>query len=131
MLLRHAGGGVSVVECSYEARRIPDPFPEALVEIEGDAGSIVTLPGSRARVTAGSLVWEEGIGAPLLPWTSRPWHVSQEGAYGACRHFLERLRAGEPAETSGADNLRSYALVDAAYRAAETGRAVAPRVRET
>jgi predicted dehydrogenase len=53
--------------------------------------------------------------------------VSQEGAYGACRHFLERFRAGAPAETSGRDNLRSFALVEAAYRAAETGAAVSPR----
>jgi predicted dehydrogenase len=129
MLLRHASGATSVVECTYEARRIPDVFPETIVELEGDAGSIVTLPGCRARVTSTTLVWEEDIGAPLMPWTTRPWHVSQEGAYAACRHFLARLRAGLPAETSGADNLASFALVDAAYRAAEEGRAVAPRTR--
>jgi predicted dehydrogenase len=130
MLVRHAGGAVSVVECTYEARRSPDIFPETTVEVEGDRGSVVTLPGCWARVTSQNLVWEEDIGAPLLPWTSRPWHVSQEGAHGACRHFLARLQAGEPAETSGADNLRTFALVDAAYVAAETGRAVAPRARE-
>lgn len=129
MLLRHESGATSVVECSYEARRSPDPFPETMVELEGDRGSIVTLPGCRARVTSENLVWEEDIGAPLLPWTTRPWHVSQEGAYGACRAFLAAFRAGRPAETSGADNLRSFALVDAAYRAAETGAAVVPRRR--
>ena len=32
---------VSVVECTYEARRSPDPFPETLVEIEGPRGSII------------------------------------------------------------------------------------------
>lgn len=129
MLLRHASGATSVVDCSYEARRNPDPFPETMVEIEGDRGSIVTLPGCRARVTADNLVWEEETGAPLLPWTTRPWHVSQEGAFGACRHFLAAFRAGLPAETSGADNLRTFALVDAAYRAAATGAAEVPRVR--
>ncbi len=36
---------------------------------------------------------------------------------GACRHFLDCLRRGVPAETRGADRLRTYALVDAAYRA--------------
>lgn len=127
MLLRHESGAASVVECSYEARRNPDPFPETMVELEGDRGSVVTLPGCRARVTCENLVWEEDIGAPLLPWTTRPWHVSQEGAFGACRHFLAAFRAGMPAETSGADNLRSFALVDAAYRAAESGSAVVPR----
>jgi predicted dehydrogenase len=98
-----------------------------MLEVEGERGSIVTLPGCRARVTSGGLAWEEDIGAPLLPWTARPWHVSQEGAYGACRHFLACLQAGVPAETSGADNLRTFALVDAAYRAAASGRAETPR----
>ena len=37
MLLRHVSGAVSVVECTYESRRIPDPFPETLREIEGTA----------------------------------------------------------------------------------------------
>ena len=57
------------------------------------------------------------------PGPAHPWHVSQEGAIGACRHFLDCLQRGVPAETRGADNLRTYALVDAAYRAAaEHGR---------
>ena len=126
MLLRHTSGAVSVVECTYEARRIPDPFPETMVEIEGPNGSIVVHPGSRMTVTSNGLVWDEAIGAPLRSWTSNPWHVSQEGALGACRHFLDCLQRGVPAETNGADNLASYALVDAAYRAAAEERAVAP-----
>jgi predicted dehydrogenase len=126
MLLRHVGGAVSVVECTYEARRLPDPFPETLLEIEGGLGTLVVEPGCRMLVTQRGEQREEDIGAPLLPWTSHPWHVCQEGVLGACRHFLDRLRQGIPAETSGADNLRTYALVDAAYRAAAEGRRVAP-----
>ena len=122
MLLRHDSGAVSVVECTYEARRDPDPFPETLVEIEGPRGSIVVDAGCRMTLTSDGKASESDIGAPLLSWTSHPWHVSQEGALGACRHFLDCLQRGVPAETSGADNLRSYALVDAAYRAAAEAR---------
>ncbi len=129
MMLRHESGAVSIVECSYTARRIPDPFPETILEIEGDKGSIVLTPRGKMVVTAENLFWEEAVNAPLKPWTSQPWHVSQEGAYGACRHFLDCIRRGVPAETKGADNLRTFALVDAAYRAAEEGRAVAPQRR--
>jgi predicted dehydrogenase len=129
MMLRHAGGAVSLVEATYEARRIPDPFPETLMEIEGAKGSVVLGHGCRMRVTTDGLFFDEDAGAPLRDWTSRPWHVSQEGAYGACRHFLASFRKGVPAETSGADNLETYALVDAAYEAAETARAVTPRRR--
>lgn len=127
MLLRHVSGAVSTVECTYESRRIPDPFPETLLEIEGSAGSVVVGRGERMTVTSQGLSWDEAIGGPLLSWTSRPWHVSQESVLHANAHMLESLKAGRPAATSGEDNLKTYALVDAAYEAAATGRAVRPR----
>ena len=130
MLLRHERGGVSVVECTYEARRSPDPFPETLVEIEGPRGSIIVDTGCRMTLTSDGQPGETDIGAPLLSWTSHPWHVSQQGALGACRHFLDCLQRGVAAETSGADNLKSYALVDAAYRAAVEHGAIVPTIWE-
>jgi predicted dehydrogenase len=126
MLLRHESGAVSVVECTYEARRADDPFPETLLEIEGPRGSIIVTAGCRMKITSDGNATESDIGAPLLSWTSHPWHISQEGAFGACRHFLDCLQRGVPAETRGEDNLRTYALVDAAYRAAAEHRAVVP-----
>ena len=127
MLLRHESGAVSVVDCTYAARRQPDVFPETLLEIEGETGSLAMAPGCRLAVTSDGLAWTEDAGAPLLAWTERPWHVSQEGVFGACRHFLASFRAGRRPETDAADNLATYALVEAAYAAAESGRAVAPR----
>ena len=44
IMLRHANGAVSVVDCSYAARRDPDPFPEVLLEIEGLRGSLILSP---------------------------------------------------------------------------------------
>ena len=127
MMLRHDSGAVSVVEVTYEARRADDWFPETLMEIEGPRGSIIVTAGSRMKLTSDGVASEHDIGTPLLPWTSHPWHVSQQGALGACRHFLHRLQRGEPAETRGEDNLKTYALVDAAYVAAAEHRAVEPQ----
>lgn len=127
MMLRHASGAVSLVECTYEARRNDDPFPETLLEIEGPLGSIVMKKGELMVVTTQGLSFEERVGAPLLSWTTRPWHVSQEGARNTCKHMLEALRAGVPADTSGEDNLKTYALVEAAYESARTHAAVRPR----
>jgi D-apiose dehydrogenase len=127
MMLRHESGAVSLVECTYRARRIPDPFPETLIEIEGEKGSITVNTGCKMTVTSDNLVWHEEIGAPLKPWTSFPWHVSQEGSYGACRHFLHCIQNGTEAETRGADNLKTYALVEAAYLAAAEHKAVQPK----
>jgi len=126
MLLRHESGAVSVVECTYEAHCDPDPFPQTLVSVEGPKGTLQAHPGCRMTVTTAAGTREADISAPLLPWTAHPWHVSQEGAFAACAHFLDCLQKGVPAATSGVDNLRTFALVDAAYRAAESGRAEAP-----
>ncbi len=126
MMLRHESGAVSVVEVTYEARRADDAFPETLMEIEGPRGSIIVTAGCKMKLTSDGKATEHDIGTPLLSWTSHPWHVSQEGALGACRHFLDCLQRGVPAETRGEDNLKTYALVDAAYRAAAEQRAVAP-----
>jgi predicted dehydrogenase len=126
MLLRHESAAVSIVECTYESRRDDDPFPETMLEIEGARGSIVVTRGCRMKLTSDGAASEINIGMPLLPWTSHPWHVSQEGALGACRHFLDCLQRGVPAETCGEDNLKTYALVDAAYLAAAEHRSVAP-----
>jgi predicted dehydrogenase len=126
MLLRHNSGAVSIVEATYEARRIPDPFPETLVEIEGPTGSIVVTHGEQMRVTTQGLYFDEAIGGSLRPWTSRPWHVSQEAAYHTNAHMLEAFRSGKDAETSGEDYLNTYALVDAAYKSAEAHVAVRP-----
>lgn len=127
VMMRHTSGAVSVVDFSYESRKLPDPFPESIIEIEGPNGAIVVEPGLRMRVTSNGKMREEDIGAPLLPWTSRPWHVAQESVLITCRSLLDAFRSGKPAETSAVDNLKTYALAEAAYESAATGRAVKPR----
>ena len=126
MMLRHSSGAVSLVEATYEAKRVPDPFPETLLEIEGTIGSIVLTRGEKMIVTTQGLVFEEAIGSPLLSWTTRPWQTIQEAVLNTNRHMLERFRNGLPAETSADDNLKTFALVEAAYESARTHYAVKP-----
>lgn len=126
MMLRHHSGAVSLVESTYDSKRIPDPFPETLLEIEGTDGSVVVSKGERMTVTTQGLFFEENIGTPLLAWTTRPWHVSQEAVLHTNRHMFERFRDGLPADTSGDDNLKTFALVEAAYESARTHSSVKP-----
>jgi predicted dehydrogenase len=126
MLMRHTSGAVSVVECTYETRKLPDPFPETLVEIEGPRGAIVTRPGYRMEVTVDGTMTESEIEIPMLHWANRPWHMIEESVYKTCRHFLQSLKAGREAATSGRDNLKTYAVCEAAYESAASGRAVKP-----
>jgi predicted dehydrogenase len=118
MLLRHTSGAVSVVECTYGSRRLPDSFPETLIEVEGDKGAIVSRIGSKVEITTNGRMMVDDEDPEVLPWAERPWHVAQESVLATNRHMLESLRAGRPATTSAEDNLKTFALVEEAYLAA-------------
>lgn len=124
MLLKHRSGAVSVVECTYGSRRLPDVFPESLVEIEGPKGAILLKAGSVLEVTSNGRMTSYDVDPPVLDWAERPWHVIQESVLATCAHILDALRAGRAAATSAADNLRTFELCEAAYEAADARRAV-------
>lgn len=126
MMLRHASGAVSICEATYEARQVPDPVLQTLITIEGETGSVKLHEDFRMVVTAGETSSESYVGSDLLPWTSQPWHTLQESVLKTQAAIVGAWKAGREAETSGDDNLRTFALVEAAYQAAETGRATAP-----
>ncbi|MFO1055412.1 MAG: Gfo/Idh/MocA family oxidoreductase [Dongiaceae bacterium] len=126
MMLHHRSGATSVVDCSYASRLDPDPFPETLLHLEGTRGSLVLARGLDLTVVSDGRTTRRNLATPLLSWTSQPWHVAQESVLNTQRHWVERLKAGREPETSGADNLRTYALVMAAYDSAASGAAVAP-----
>ena len=126
MLLRHASGTVCVVESTYESRQIPDPILQTLVTIEGETGSIKLHEDFRMVVTKGGGAEESFVGSPLLTWTSQPWHTLQESVLTTQRSIIRAWKAGGDAETSGIDNLKTFALVEAAYKASEERRAVEP-----
>jgi len=121
VMMRHVSGAVSIVECTYESRRQPDVFPETLIEIEGPKGSIVLKPGSTLELTIDGKLSKEDVDPPVLPWAERPWHIVQESVFATCSHMLEALNLGRAADTSAADNTRTFALAEAAYEAARLG----------
>jgi predicted dehydrogenase len=128
MLLAHAGGVTSVVDCSYASRLPRENFPETLIEVEGTGGSLRLDAGYRLSVHAGGETRVVDASPPLLGWAERPWHNIQESVLSIERHFVECLREGREPETSGRDNLGTLALVEAAYASAgDGGRTIAMR----
>ncbi len=128
IMLKHKSGAVSVVECTYESRRLPDIFPQTVLEIEGPKGAIVVKGGPVIEVTIDGKTTVNDADAPVFPWAERPWHIIQESVFATCEHILGALRAGRDADTSGTDNLKTFALCEATYEAMKTGRAVQPQV---
>ncbi len=128
MMLRHTSGAVSLVEATYESKTLPDPFPETLLEIEGPRGALVTKPGYRMELTQGDEMNGSDFDIPMLAWAKPPWHMVEESVFQTCAHMLACIQEGREAATSGRDNLKTYAVCEAAYESAANGRAVRPAV---
>lgn len=120
MLMDHTGGATSVVDCSYASRLATEPFPETLIEIDGSDGTIRLAQGYRLTVTGRSGTAVSDVSPPLLAWASRPWHNIQESVVAIQKHWVDCLTKGTEPATSGADNLKTLALVEAAYAGAAT-----------
>ncbi|BCP52193.1 oxidoreductase [Kaistia sp. 32K] len=127
ILLRHDNRATSIVDVSYASHRFPNPFPQTLGEIEGRKGSIQILEGEVLLVHADGVQRRETIEADARDWTSAPWTQIQDSVPRTQQHFIDALRSGRAFETSAEDSLKTYALAEAAYRSAETGRVVSAR----
>jgi D-apiose dehydrogenase len=125
-MLRHQNGATSVVECSYASKLHPDPFPRLTMQVEGTRGSLTIDPNYCMSVFSDGAMQERDVSPALLPWSTPPWHGTQESVLRIQRHWVEKLRLGAEPETSGSDSLKTYGLVFGAYESARTGRAVAP-----
>ena len=124
MLLTHETGVTSVVDCSYATRRLPETFPQSLIEVDGQTGSLRLDAGYQLEVHKDGETERRDLSPPLLPWASKPWHNIQESVVAIQQHFVDSVTAGQAPETDGQDNLKTLALVEAAYLSAAHKRAV-------
>jgi len=124
MLLDHASGATSIVDVSYATKLSSEPFPETLIELDGPDGTLRLRQGYQLEVTNAQGSRNIDVSPRLLPWASRPWHNIQESVYAIQEHWIAQLRRGAEHSTSGSDNLKTLALVEAAYDSASRLQAV-------
>ncbi|WP_426127402.1 Gfo/Idh/MocA family protein [Pararhizobium sp. PWRC1-1] len=120
ILLDHENGATSVVDVSYATKQSTEPFPETLIEIDGTEGSIRLSQGYELQITNAGGTVNTDVAPTLLSWASRPWHNIQESVFAIQQHWIDSLKASFESSTSGADNLKTFALVEAAYESAAT-----------
>jgi predicted dehydrogenase len=125
LLMTHAGGVTSVVDCSYATSLPKELFPQTLIEIDGSHGSLRLQADYKLTVhRRGGDTLVTSCEPPLHPWAERPWHNIQDSVVNIQAHWLACLRSGTDPQTSGADNLRTLRLVYAAYESAENAQRV-------
>jgi predicted dehydrogenase len=124
ILLDHGSGATSIVDVSYASKLSTEPFPETLIELDGTEGSIRLTQGYRLEVNGRNGTEVSDVSPRMLSWASRPWHNIQESVFAIQQHWADCLSVGGETSTSGADNLKTFALVEAAYESAASGQAV-------
>jgi D-apiose dehydrogenase len=127
ILLDHGDGVASVVDCSYATQGEQELFPQTLLEIDGGKGSLRLNANYQLTVTTSGRTTQTDVSPPLLPWASRPWHNIQESVALIEQHWVDCLREGREPLTSGRDNLKTFALVEAVYQSAAQARMVSLR----
>lgn len=124
IVLGHQSGATTIADFTYESQKLPDPFPRTLVTIEGINGAIDLRADLSLAISSRGESRMENVSTPLRSWSSEPWHIAQDSVFHTQVHALDALIQGYEPETCGSDNLRTYSLVDAAYRSAQSAEVV-------
>lgn len=127
VMLAHEQGVTSVVDFSYATKLARDPFPQTLIEVDGDRGSLRLLTDYRLQIHDAQGNVETYDVSPVAPaWSEAPWSLIQESVLRLQREWLTNRVAEQESETSGADNFNTQALVEAAYESAARRMMVVP-----
>ena len=112
-------------EMSFATVLEHDPFPEMLIRVEGTEGTLELRAAARAarhrpepEPRAGT--WHHRPGRGSTP----QYAVAQAAIVPCIADLLADIRGTHQAETTAADNLRTLALVEAAYASAASGEVI-------
>ena len=125
VLARMDGGPLAdelTVYCSisYASQLESDRFPETRIVIEGEHGSIALCDDYWISVTTSEGTTRRRFAPTYFPWVDSRYEVVHSSMVDCCSHLLDSIISGTPAETCGDDNLKTLAMIDAAYEAAES-----------
>lgn len=99
-------------------------FPETLVFIEGEQGSLEVAPGGWVRLTTQTQTRSQRVLPPKFAWANPDYAVVHASMVACQADLLRALTTGKASESDAADNLRTMRLVFAAYESARIGQAV-------
>jgi D-apiose dehydrogenase len=123
-LIRHRNGAVSILDMSFATKAKPDLFSQVLVRVEGDDGTIDVGPDFNLAVTSGDELETCRVPPKATEGIAFPGCLTYESVVRTQQHWIECLRSGRQPETSGADNLKTFCIVEAAYQSAAWGKVI-------
>ncbi len=118
VIVGHAGGATSVLDCSFFSKLTPHRFPQTTAWIEGDRGTIDLDEEYRMTVHGPSGRKTYDVEAAVPGWGEKPWHVVGDSVVAFQRHAVAVLEGRAEPRPSGAHNVKTLAMALAAYEAA-------------
>ena len=110
-------------EMSYASILEKESFPQTLVLIEGDNGSLHLTNDFELKITTRKRTTSSIIQPKLYHWVDPDYAVVHSSIVDCNKDILKGLQGGE-AETTGDDNYKTVQLVWAAYESAASGKTV-------
>jgi predicted dehydrogenase len=121
------GGPPTTVICqmAYAENHLErDCFPQTLIFVEAEHGSIELAPGFEIRTTTGDGTTARQVPPKAYRWVDPAYAVVQSSIVDCNADILQALRLGTAAGTDALDNLRTLRLVFDSYLSAEKGEVI-------
>ena len=114
VLMEMQSGLHCYAEMSYASILEKEAFPQTLVLIEGEQGSLHLSNDFELKITTRGSTTSRVIKPVMHDWLDPAYAVVHSSIVDCNRNILQGLRGGQ-AETTGADNLKTVQLVWACY----------------
>ena len=123
VLMEMQSGLHCYAEMSYASILEREAFPQTLVLIEGEKGSLHLTNDFCLKITTRQGTTAEIIKPVMYPWLDPDYAVVHSSIVDCNRDILAGLQGGK-SETTGDDNLKTVELVWKSYESAATGKVI-------
>jgi D-apiose dehydrogenase len=108
------------IEMSYASILEKETFPQTLILVEGDRGSLHLDADFELKITTRTGTRSEKIKPVYYDWANSDYAIIHSSIVDCNRNILDGLRGGM-SENTGADNYKTTQLVWKCYESAESG----------
>ncbi|MEO5590985.1 MAG: Gfo/Idh/MocA family oxidoreductase [Chitinophagaceae bacterium] len=123
VLMEMQSGLHCFAEMSYASVPEKESFPQTLILVEGDKGSLHLTTDFVLKTTTRSGTTETVVQPPVYQWADPAYSLVHASIVDCNRDIANGLR-GDVCETTGIDNLKTTELVWAAYESAAAGKVI-------
>ncbi|MGL4631859.1 MAG: Gfo/Idh/MocA family protein [Leadbetterella sp.] len=123
VFLKMKNGVHCYAEMSYASLLEKEAFPQTLVLVEGDKGSIHLTNDFEIKLTTSNGTVSEVVKPTMYPWLDPDYAVVHSSIVDCNRDILRGLQGGN-AETSGEDNFNTVKLVFSSYESARDNKLI-------